>query len=173
MDFTNYLRQNFNAIASEDPVPFADELKHTQSYLAVEKAQHEKNLFVEYDTPVTRFRLPSLTLQPLVENAVKHGMDPNAGPLTISIRTEQTGAGVYTYNLGTGTGYSVLDMVKAFSEVLGRQLPYKIVDRRPGDIDACYADPTKAKEELGFVAQYDLKKMCADSWNFQQKIGAK
>lgn len=102
-----------------------------------------------------------------------HVVDLAKGHLCALRKLEQTGAGVYTYNLGTGTGYSVLDMVKAFSEVLGRPLPYKIVDRRPGDIDACYADPTKAKEELGFVAQYDLKKMCADSWNFQQKIGAK
>lgn len=112
LDFTDYLRNNFNAIASENPVPFADELKHTQSYLAVEKAQHEKNLFVEYDTPVTRFRLPSLTLQPLVENAVKHGMDPNAGPLTISIRTEQTGAGVIVTVEDNGCGFDPSDKTK-------------------------------------------------------------
>ena len=102
-----------------------------------------------------------------------HVVDLAKGHLCALRKLESTGAGVYTYNLGTGTGYSVLDMVKAFSEVLGRPLPYKIVARRPGDIDACYADPTKAREELGFVAQYDLKKMCADSWHFQQKIGAK
>ena len=70
LDFTDYLRQNFTAIASEDTVPFADELRHTQSYLAVEKAQHEDMLVVEYDTPYTHFRVPPLTLQPLVENAV-------------------------------------------------------------------------------------------------------
>ena len=112
MDFTNYLRQNFNAIASEDPVPFADELKHTQSYLAVEKAQHENNLFVEYDTPVTRFRLPPLTLQPLVENAVKHGFDPNAGPLRISVRTQQTDAGVLITVEDNGKGFDPNDKSK-------------------------------------------------------------
>ena len=111
-DFTDYLRQNFNAIASEDPVPFADELKHTQSYLAVEKAQHENSLFVKYDTPITRFRLPPLTLQPLVENAVKHGMDPNAGPLTISIRTEQTDAGVLVTVEDNGKGFDPSDKSK-------------------------------------------------------------
>ena len=105
MDFTNYLRQNFNAIASEDAVPFADELKHTQSYLAVEKAQHENSLFVEYDTPFTHFRLPPLTLQPIVENAVKHAMDPNAGPLIISIRTRQTDAGVFITVEDNGKGF--------------------------------------------------------------------
>ena len=112
LDFTNYLRQNFNAIASEDPVPFADELKHTQSYLAVEKAQHENSLFVEYDTPFTHFRLPPLTLQPLVENAVKHGMDPNAGPLTISIRTQQTDAGVLVTVEDNGKGFDPNDKSK-------------------------------------------------------------
>ena len=112
MDFTNYLRQNFNAIASEDAVPFADELKHTQSYLAVEKAQHENNLFVKYDTPFTHFRLPPLTLQPLVENAVKHAMDPNAGPLTVFIRTQQTDKGVFITVEDNGKGFDPDDKHK-------------------------------------------------------------
>lgn len=112
MDFTNYLRQNFNAIASEDSVPFADELKHTQSYLAVEKAQHENSLFVEYDTPFTHFRLPPLTLQPLVENAVKHAMDPNAGPLTVSVRTQQTDAGIFITVEDNGKGFDPNDKLR-------------------------------------------------------------
>ena len=99
-----------------------------------------------------------------------HVVDLARGHLCALRKLEQD-RGVFTYNLGTGTGYSVLDMVKAFSAVLGRDLPYQIAPRRPGDIDACYADPTKAKQELGFVAQYDLQKMCADSWHFQQMIG--
>lgn len=115
MDFTNYLRQNFNAIASEDAVPFTDELKHTQSYLAVEKAQHENTLFVQFDTPVTQFRLPPLTLQPLVENAVKHGMDPNAGPLTISVRTRQTDAGILITVEDDGKGFDPGDKTKPHS----------------------------------------------------------
>ena len=115
MDFTNYLRQNFNAIASEDSVTFADELKHTQSYLAVEKAQHEDSLFVEYDTPFTHFRLPPLTLQPLVENAVKHAMDPNAGPLTVSVRTQQTNAGVFITVEDNGKGFDPGDISKPHS----------------------------------------------------------
>ena len=93
LDFTDYLRKNFTAIASETIVPFADELKHTQAYLAVEKAQHEDNLFMEFDTPHTRFRVPPLTLQPLVENAVKHGMNPDGDPLHIFIKTRQTNSG--------------------------------------------------------------------------------
>ena len=77
--------------------------------------------------------------------------------------------GVFIYNLGTGTGYSVLEMVKAFSKACGKDVKYKIVDRRPGDIASCYADPSKAKEELGFVATHNLDDMCRDTWNWQCK----
>jgi len=90
MDFTNYLRRNFNAVASGSTVPFSTELEHTRAYLAVEQAQYDDMLAVEYDTPDTQFRLPPLTLQPIVENAVKHGMDPDSGPLHIRIRTQHT-----------------------------------------------------------------------------------
>ena len=99
-----------------------------------------------------------------------HVVDLARGHLLALKKIEESANGVYVYNLGTGTGYSVLDMVKAFSEVLGRQLPYKIVERRAGDIAECYADPSKAEKELGFKAQYDLKRMCEDSWRFQQKL---
>lgn len=70
------------------------------------------------------------------------------------------------YNLGTGTGYSVLDLVNTFEEVNNVKVPYKIVDRRPGDIAACYADPTKAYKELGFKAEYGIEDMCRDSYNY-------
>ncbi|WP_201354064.1 UDP-glucose 4-epimerase GalE [Hydrogenimonas urashimensis] len=70
-------------------------------------------------------------------------------------------------NLGTGKGYSVLDVVKAFEEASGRNVPYKIVGRRPGDIASCYADPSKAKELLGWEATRDMRKMCEDTWRWQ------
>lgn len=76
-------------------------------------------------------------------------------------------AGVKVYNLGTGNGYSVLDMVKAFGKACGKEIPYQIKARRPGDIASCYADPTKAKEELGWVAERGLDEMCEDSWRWQ------
>ncbi|MBB3223193.1 UDP-glucose 4-epimerase GalE [Pseudoduganella umbonata] len=78
-----------------------------------------------------------------------------------------TGPGVYTYNLGTGRGNSVLEMVRAFEAASGRQVPYKIVDRRPGDIAACYADTAKAERELGWKAQFDIARMCIDTWRWQ------
>ena len=90
LDFTTYLRKNFTAIAGEELVPFKDELEHTRAYLAVEQAQHEDMLYVEYDTPHVNFSVPPLTLQPLVENAVKHSLDPNGDPLRIYVRTQQT-----------------------------------------------------------------------------------
>lgn len=74
--------------------------------------------------------------------------------------------GVHTYNLGTGNGYSVLDVVAAFEKASGRKVNYKIADRRPGDIAVCYADASHAKEELGWVAERGIEEMCADSWNF-------
>ena len=77
--------------------------------------------------------------------------------------------GVFIYNLGTGMGYSVLEMVKAFSKACGKDVKYKIAPRRPGDIASCYADPSKAKEELGFVARHTLDDMCKDTWNWQTK----
>ena len=75
--------------------------------------------------------------------------------------------GVLTCNLGTGRGYSVLDMVRAFEAACGRAIPFRIVDRRSGDIAQCYADPSLARRELGWQATRDLGGMCADSWRWQ------
>ena len=77
-------------------------------------------------------------------------------------------AGIYTYNLGTGRGYSVLDAVKAFEKANGLEIPYDIVERRPGDIAECYADPALAEKELGWHAEKDLVDMCRDAWNWQK-----
>ena len=75
--------------------------------------------------------------------------------------------GIVTYNLGTGRGNSVLEMVRAFEAACGRPIPYQIVDRRPGDVAKCYADPTRAREELGWTAERDIAQMCADVWRYQ------
>lgn len=75
--------------------------------------------------------------------------------------------GVGIFNIGTGVGYSVLDMVKAFSKACGKEIPYKIVPRRPGDVAACYANGDKAEKELGFKAKLTLDDMCKDTWNWQ------
>lgn len=78
--------------------------------------------------------------------------------------------GLAVYNLGTGHGYSVLDVVKAFEKANGLYVPYKIMPRRPGDIATCYCDPSKAKQELGWEAKYGIEDMCRDSWRFQCNV---
>ena len=86
-----------------------------------------------------------------------------------ALKKLEKGSGLSKYNLGTGVGYSVLDIIKSASAAVGRDLPYVIAPRRAGDIAACYADASKAKEELGWEAQYDVKRMCEDSWRWQSK----
>lgn len=97
-----------------------------------------------------------------------HVEDLANGHLKALEKLEQN-PGVVAYNLGTGQGYSVLDMVKAFSKACGHDVKYKICERRPGDVAACYANPTKAKDELGFVATRGLEEMCEDTWRWQQQ----
>ncbi|MFM7783697.1 MAG: GDP-mannose 4,6-dehydratase, partial [Gammaproteobacteria bacterium] len=76
-------------------------------------------------------------------------------------------AGVRSYNLGTGRGYSVLEMITAFEKASGRAVPYRIAERRPGDVAACYADPSRAEVELGWKAMLDVDAMCRDAWRWQ------
>ena len=76
--------------------------------------------------------------------------------------------GIEAYNLGTGRGHSVLEMIRAFEKASGVHIPYTIVDRRPGDVAVCYADPSKAKKQLGWVAEKGIDEMCADAWRWQR-----
>ena len=77
--------------------------------------------------------------------------------------------GLFIYNLGTGKGYSVLDVVKAFEKASGKKVPYQIMPRRAGDIATCYSDPSKALKELGWKAERDIEEMCEDSWRWQSQ----
>ena len=85
-----------------------------------------------------------------------------------AVEKVMSGKGIDAYNLGTGIGYSVLDIVKAFEKASGMKINYKIVDRRPGDIATCYSDPSKAHDILGWKAERGLDKMCEDSWRWQK-----
>ena len=98
-----------------------------------------------------------------------HVVDLAKGHVKALEKLEKEEKGLYIYNLGTGKGYSVLDMVKAFEKATSKKVPYKIAPRRAGDIATCYADPKKAKEELGWQAEKTLEDMCLDSWNYIQK----
>lgn len=97
-----------------------------------------------------------------------HVVDLAKGHIKALEKLEKEQKGIYIYNLGTGIGYSVLDMVKAFEKTTGKAINYKIVDRRPGDIATCYSDPKKAKNELGWEANKTLQDMCNDSWKYIQ-----
>ena len=97
-----------------------------------------------------------------------HVVDLAKGHLK-ALNKVNTSKGIHYYNLGTGTGYSVLELVKTFEKVNNVQIPYQIVDRRKGDIASCYADPTKAYKELGWKAELGLEQMCRDSYNYIQK----
>ncbi|MEG1857901.1 MAG: GDP-mannose 4,6-dehydratase, partial [Pseudoflavonifractor sp.] len=95
-----------------------------------------------------------------------HVVDLAAGHVA-ALKKLSAGCGLFICNLGTGKGYSVLDVLHAYERACGRTLPYVIVPRRPGDIAQCYADPAKARDALGWTAQYGIEDMCASSWKWQ------
>lgn len=86
-----------------------------------------------------------------------------------ALKKLEAGSGLTTYNLGTGVGYSVLEIIQNMSKVVGKEIPYQVTPRRAGDIATCFADSTKAKEELGWEAQFDIERMCQDAWRWQSK----
>lgn len=98
-----------------------------------------------------------------------HVVDLAKGHVKALEKLTKEQSGLFIYNLGTGVGYSVLDMINTFERVNNVEVNYKIVDRRPGDIAECFADPTKAKEELGFVCEKTLEDMVRDAWNYENK----
>ena len=109
LDFTTYLRKNFSAMVTKDTIPFTEELEHTRAYLAIEQSQFEDSLFVNFDTPNTSFRLPPLTLQPIVENAVVHGMRNSNSPIHIYISTRKTDKANEIIVEDDGPGFSTTD----------------------------------------------------------------
>lgn len=98
-----------------------------------------------------------------------HVVDLAKGHIKALEKLASEHVGVREYNLGTGNGYSVLQMINAFSKACGKEIPYQIVGRRPGDIAECYARPDRAKNELGWEAEKGLEEMCIDSWRWQSK----
>ena len=109
LDFTTYLRKNFTALEKEGTIPFSEELEHTKAYLSVESVRFEDRIQSVFDTPETGFQLPPLTLQPIVENAVKHGVDPEGDPLRIKISTRKTDAHYEILVEDNGPGFSESD----------------------------------------------------------------
>lgn len=140
----------------EDPKGIPNNLLPYVAQVAIGKHPYVRVFGNDYDTP------DGTGVRDYI-----HVVDLAVGHVKAVEKMEKSPAGVYTYNLGTGTGYSVLDIVKAFSKACGHEVPYEICPRRPGDIAECYADPSKAAEELGWRAERGIEEMCADAWRWQ------
>ncbi|WP_077329236.1 UDP-glucose 4-epimerase GalE [Virgibacillus siamensis] len=141
----------------EDPNGIPNNLMPFITQVAVGKLDELKVFGDDYDTP------DGTGVRDYI-----HVVDLATGHLKAIEQIEQND-GLEIYNLGTGRGYSVLEVADAFEKASGKQVPYKIVERRPGDIATCYADPSKAQRELGWKAEKGIDDMCKDAWNWQQK----
>lgn len=153
--YFNPVGSHSSGLIGEDPNDIPNNLMPYVSQVAVGKLEQLSVFGNDYNTP------DGTGVRDYI-----HVVDLANGHLKALDKLD-TNCGLVTYNLGTGNGYSVLDMVNAFSEASGRDVAYKIVDRRPGDVAMCYADPTKANEELGWEAKYGIKEMCEDAWRWQ------
>ena len=146
-----------SGLIGEDPQNIPNNLTPYISQVAIGKLPKLRVFGDDYDTPDGTGVRDYIHVVDLAIGHVK------------AIEANKDNKGVFVYNLGTGKGYSVLDVVKAFEKASGVKINYEIVDRRPGDVASLYADTKKAKNEIGFVAQKDIDEMCRDAWNWQKK----
>lgn len=144
-----------SGMIGEDPAGIPNNLTPYITQVAVGKLKEVGVFGNDYDTPDGTGVRDYIHVMDLADGHVK------------SLKKLMEGPAVNIYNLGTGHGYSVLDMIKAFSKAVGKDIPYVIKERRPGDIATCYADPAKAKNELGWEAKRGIDEMCADGWRWQ------
>ncbi|MDO7786883.1 UDP-glucose 4-epimerase GalE [Desulforamulus aquiferis] len=153
--YFNPIGAHESGLIGEDPEGIPNNLMPYISQVAVGKLKELRVFGSDYPTP------DGTGVRDYI-----HVVDLAIGHLRALEKIVRT-TGIYTYNLGTGIGYSVLEMIKAFERASGRTVPYKVVDRRPGDIAMCYANPEKAKNELEWVAKRGIEEMCAHTWNWQ------
>ncbi|HHD74514.1 MAG TPA: NAD-dependent epimerase/dehydratase family protein, partial [Nitratifractor sp.] len=147
-----------SGLIGEDPNGIPNNLMPFISQVAVGKREFLNVFGNEYPTvdgTGVRDYIHVVDLAKAHVKAIEYLQNPKVNPLIV--------------NLGTGKGYSVLEMVQAFSKACGREIPYKIAPRRPGDIAECYADPSYAKEQLGWQAKLTINDMCQDSWRWQSQ----
>ncbi len=161
-DFNAAVLRYFNPIGAhpsgrigEDPAGIPNNLVPYIAQVAVGKLQNVNVFGNDYPTP------DGTGVRDYI-----HVVDLARGHVAALEKLRQA-PGLFVCNLGTGTGYSVLEVIAAYAKACGKELPYKICPRRAGDIAAVYADPAKAKTELGWTAQYGIAEMCADSWRWQ------
>lgn len=146
----------------EDPNGIPNNLMPFVSQVAVGKRDKVSVFGNDYDTPDGTGVRDYIHIEDLALGHVK-ALEKN------KLKGEQSNSNIRVYNLGTGRGYSVLEVISAFEKASNRKIPYEIVARREGDVAKCWADPTKSELELGWKATRDLKQMCADAWNWQVK----
>lgn len=139
----------------ENPTGIPNNLMPYITQVAIGKRQELQVFGNDYDTPDGTGVRDYIHVVDLVKGHIK------------ALEYLEENKGIETFNLGTGKGYSVLDLINNFSSATEKEIPYKVVDRRPGDIGVCYANPEKAKAKLGWKAEKDLQEMCQDSWKWQ------
>ena len=153
--YFNPIGAHKSGLIGEDPKGIPNNLLPYVAQVAIGKLQSVGVFGNDYDTPDGTGVRDYIHVVDLAVGHVK------------AINKIKENPGVKVYNLGTGNGYSVLDVIKAFSKACGHDVPYVIKERRPGDIATCYSDVSLAKKELGWEAQYGIDEMCADSWKWQ------
>jgi UDP-glucose 4-epimerase len=146
-----------SGLIGEDPNDIPNNLVPYIAQVAVGKLEKLSVFGGDYDTPDGTGVRDYIHVVDLAKGHVK------------ALQALESKSQVLVANLGTGNGYSVLDMIKAFEKASGKNIPYQIVDRRPGDIAACYANPTYAAEKLGWKAECELDEMCEDTWRWQSQ----
>lgn len=163
-EWTVILLRYFNPVGAhesgligEDPEGIPNNLTPYITQVAVGKLKEVGVFGNDYDTPDGTGVRDYIHVMDLADGHVK------------ALKKFEDAPAVYIYNLGTGVGYSVLDMVKAFSKAVGKEIPYVIKPRRAGDIATCYSDAAKAKKELGWEAKRGIDDMCRDAWNWQSR----
>ncbi len=153
--YFNPIGAHESGLIGEDPKGIPNNLVPYVTQVAVGKREYVNVYGNDYDTPDGTGVRDYIHVVDLAVGHVK------------AIEHLEEKKGVKVYNLGTGIGYSVLDVIHSFEDVIGRKIPYQIKGRRSGDIDTCYADPSLALECLGWKAERNLKKMCQDAWRWQ------
>ena len=155
--YFNPIGAHKSGLIGEDPNDIPNNLIPYISQVAVGKLEKLNIFGGDYDTPDGTGVRDYIHVVDLAKGHVK------------ALKTLESRPQMLTVNLGTGNGYSVLDMVRAFEKASGKKIPYQIVDRRPGDIASCYANPNNAAKKIGWKAELKLDEMCKDTWRWQSQ----
>ena len=153
--YFNPIGAHISGKIGENPTGIPNNLMPYITQVAIGKREELQVFGNDYDTPDGTGVRDYIHVVDLVKGHIK------------ALEYLEKNDGIETFNLGTGKGYSVLDLINNFSSATEKEIPYKVVDRRPGDIGICYANPEKAKAKLGWTAEKDLQEMCQDSWKWQ------